>query len=63
MWSGPAAATTFSVPPDTGLFELLAAGALLLDEELHAASPAAASTATPSATYRFGALIMGMFLW
>jgi hypothetical protein len=36
---------------------------VLLDDELHAASPAAASTATPSAKYRFGALIMGMFLW
>jgi hypothetical protein len=54
-----------SVPPTTGFPELLADGDPdeLVDEELHAASPAAASPATASVTRRFGALIMGMFLW
>jgi hypothetical protein len=53
-----------SVPPDTGVAELLAAGVVDDgdDDELHAASPTAARMAADSATTRFGALIMGMFL-
>ncbi|HJZ01248.1 MAG TPA: hypothetical protein VJ305_11040 [Streptosporangiaceae bacterium] len=56
----------FSVPPTLGV-PALADGDPdpdeVVDEELHAASPAAASTATASVARRFGALIMGMFLW
>jgi hypothetical protein len=51
-----------SVPPYTGVAEPLADGDVGDDDELHAASPTAASMAADSATTRFGALIMGMFL-
>jgi hypothetical protein len=62
MWAGPAAATMCNVPPDTGLPALVDV-VEDVDDELHAASPAAASTAAASVTTRCGALIMGMFLW
>ena len=56
----------FSVPPATGVAEVLADDDdepdVDDDDELHAASPAAASTAAASATTRCGDLIMGMFL-
>jgi hypothetical protein len=50
-----------SVPPETGVAEL-DADVDDDDDELHAASPMAASTATASPAKRLGALIMGMFL-
>jgi hypothetical protein len=61
MWSGPEAETMCNVPPDCGAVELVAAGLDVVDE-LHAARPAAASTAADSITKRLGALVMGMFL-
>ena len=45
-----------NVPPDTGLPALDVVEDV--DDELNAASPAAASTAAPSVTTRCGALIM-----
>jgi hypothetical protein len=50
-----------NVPPDTGLPALVDVEDV--DDELHAASPAAANTAAANVTTRCGALIMGMFLW
>jgi hypothetical protein len=50
----------FSVPPDTGVAVPLADG-VVDDDELHAASPTAASTAAASPAARVGALIMGVF--
>jgi len=54
----------FSVPPRTGVPALADDDALPVEDpdELHAASPHAASTATASASGRFCALIMSMFL-
>ena len=52
-----------SVPPDTGVpAELLPAAGADVDDELHAATVAAASTAAASPAKRLGVLIMGMFL-
>jgi hypothetical protein len=64
MWSGPAAATMCSVPPDTGFPALLLPLAEGDDvpDELHAATVAAASTTAVSPAKRLGVLIMGMFL-
>src|SRR5580704_3420796 len=59
MWAGPEAATMCNVPPDTGLPAL--ADVEDVDVELHAASPAAASTAAASVTTRCGALIMAIY--
>ena len=52
MWSGPEAATIFSVPPETGapLFDVVP----LLDDPPHAASPPAARATTASAANRLG---------
>lgn len=60
--SGPAAATMFNVPPYTGFPELDEDDVDGDDDELHAARPAAASTAALSAAKRFDALVTGMFL-
>jgi len=76
MWSGPLAATMFSVPPDTGFSVLVdVVGAALvvelpelvvelgvLDELEHAARPPAAMARTASAATRFEALGMDIFL-
>src|SRR6516164_7641355 len=63
MWSGPLAATMFSVPPLTGLAVLEAVGALAAEPELdeleHAARPmatAVAATAIPAT--RLDTLVM-----
>jgi hypothetical protein len=73
MWSGPAFATMFSVPPLTG-FALLDDG--VLDEPVdvdvddgddgeleQAARPMAAVAATASPATRLDTLVMGMFLF
>src|ERR1700734_217725 len=67
MWSGPLAATMFSVPPDYGFSLLVAAvGAVdepvLLDVLEHAARPPAAMARTASVATRFEALGMDIFL-
>src|SRR5580692_2397105 len=65
MWSGPAAATMCSVPPETGLPELAGDDddADVDDELLHAASAVAARAAAASPARHLGALIMGMSSW
>ena len=51
-----------SVPPDTGVDdELLPVAGEDVDDELHAARAAAASTAAASPAKRLGVLIMDMF--
>ena len=60
-WSGPAAATMCSVPPETGFAEV-DADEVDVDDELHAASAETASAAAASPAKHLGALIMGMFL-
>ena len=52
----------FNVPPYTGFPELDEDDVDGDDDELHAARPAAASTAALSAAKRFDALVTGMFL-
>ena len=62
-WAGPEAEMMRSVPPDTGVpadDELLVVGDDV-DDELHAARAAAASTAAVSPAKRLGVLIIDMF--
>src|ERR1700691_2154926 len=64
MWSGPEAATSRSVPPETGVFadaELLLL-LLLLDELLQAASPAAARLAIAMTAIRWERRVMSRLL-
>src|SRR5215469_17232615 len=69
MWSGPALATMFSVPPLTGFAVLVAVGLLAgeLDDDdgelEHAARPMAAVATTASPATRLDTWVMGMFLF
>ena len=74
MWSGPVAATTFSVPPAWGLVllvpEVAGAAAVEVEEpeeplelDEHAARPPAAVMATTSAATRLEDLDIGMCMF